>query len=285
MSEEIFPYSNSPVSPMLEKLDPRFHSYPPMPRRPDHFKPRVFNKPQPIAPVRKDSRIFDTPEPVRPQRVDEFIIGRERPDDSDNLQDPEFQEFLRERATFTSDLQRIYKFEYLFGLDEVKASNQLLNRNCCFVTKEVYIANNTEIKLRAKYISGENTSIEFYVVEDEKETGIIPEGDTIIKNEKLFPNSETRFPIDDSKEVIFRMNGEVIKADNINSYYNLVNQNSDKICSINYTPLQGYIYNPIVDKIKLKVILRIYEDIMAPPYVYCANFVGTGGNNIWIDQP
>jgi hypothetical protein len=192
---------------------------------------------------------------------------------------PRLEEFNVPRPTFTSDLQRVTKFSYFFGIDELNFKRRELNEVCCHITKNILIGNSEELELDVSYSAKEHASVEFYIVDDQKEYPILPIGDDMVKNEKIFFKMPLRFKMDTNKPFTIKKDGEVVNI----SVEEAMNAN-DGLYTIDYHPIDGHSHVPTNNVVRLKTILRLYDKDAEPPYVKSAALRGYGGEALWSDR-
>lgn len=194
----------------------------------------------------------------------------------------------RPKPQFHSDVKKITKYEYFFGIDSFKAFRKSMNTDCGFLTRDVYVGslikdNGEYIQIDTDYSISSDSNIEFYVIDGQRQIPIMPVKDTIIVNEKLFAGLNTRFVFnkdDRTSYKIFKDGSEVdidyltAISDKENNYY------------ITYKPLfneNNYKYTPINDKIKIKMVLRLYNINGKVPFVDKITIRKVCENNLWLD--
>lgn len=168
---------------------------------------------------------------------------------------------------------------YIFGLDSFSASSNKTLETCCFVSEDINIGSLKDgefIQLDSKYESGPNSSVEFYIVDDE-EHPIMPLGDRMILNEKIFHNQNTRFEIDDTKEYYIYRNGKSCGT----TINNAITDASAQY-TISYYPKNANKYKPTKDTIKIKIIFRIYDSEDKIPHVEYCKIRKYGSGTLWI---
>ena len=177
------------------------------------------------------------------------------------------------------DLQRVTKFSYFFGIDELNFKRRELNEVCCHITKNILIGNSEELELDVSYSAKEHASVEFYIVDGQKEYPILPIGDDMVKNEKIFFKMPLRFKMDTNKPFTIKKDGEVVNI----SVEEAMNAN-DGLYTIDYYPIDGHSHVPTNNVVRLKTILRLYDKDAEPPYVKSAALRGYGGEALWSDR-
>lgn len=175
--------------------------------------------------------------------------------------------------TFKSNLTRTKKYIYYFGLDQVEAKNVQIDKTSCIVSSYIEVGNLGDedyIQIDASYYSDANSSIEFYIIDGEKEVPLLPINTSSVEHESLFVNLFTRFDIDTSKPVVVRNNGTICSKPYLDviSKIDLWKDSSNRHeYTISYTPLGGVNYKPINTKIQVKAIIRCYTVTDNPPYI------------------
>lgn len=193
---------------------------------------------------------------------------------------PELKPFTKPQPIFKSDLQRHYRFEYYFGLDNVEFKSRNINLTCGKITNDIHIGNVKHLELEADYSISEYSSVEFSIIDQDKEVPIMPINDDIVRNEKIFFGLPLRFPIDKTKPYYIKKDGVEVNI----TPEAAINSN-DGLYTITYTPVDSKQYEPIEDKVKLKVILRLYDKLAEAPFIKSALIRGYGGDALWTDRP
>ena len=196
---------------------------------------------------------------------------------------PPFLIYNQPQPTFNSDLKKINKYSYYFGLDSFKAKNVTNGYNSCFISKSIYldtIKKEDYIELEAKYNIDDTSSIEFYIIDGEVEIPILPLGDLDVKNEKIFFGLNTRFTVDETANILIKQNDKITNY----TLYDILNpSNIDTSLNYNisYTPITSYKYHPNNSSIKIKVIIRNYVLQETAPYVSLLKIRKYGGDALW----
>lgn len=166
---------------------------------------------------------------------------------------PPFIEFNEPMPTFKSELKKLNKFTYYFGIDDIQLRHVSLNPTCCFISRSIELGELSQddyIELDARYSIDAYSSVEFYIIDGTNEIPIVPIKDKLIQNEKVFNGYPTRFKVDKTKPVIVKREGVTTNVTLEDALAN--NQNY----VITYTPDGGYQYKPFHNAIKVKIIIR-----------------------------
>lgn len=176
--------------------------------------------------------------------------------------------------TFSSKLKKVVKYNYYFGLDMVEAKKVLTEKNSCWVSQLIHVGGFQEseyLQLDISYFQDENSSIEFYIIDGEKEIPIVPINDSSITNESLFAGIEPRFLIDSAYPVVVKN-----KNNSCNRTYREVidqsvvweNTNDRFEYTISYTPIaESWKYKPINSEIAIKAVIRYWDIGEYSPYI------------------
>ena len=182
----------------------------------------------------------------------------------------------------SSDIVTINKYTYRFGLDYFTLHNVERYNESCFMSEEIQVGKmkDTEyLNINSDFISADSTDVEFYIVDGNQEIPILPLSKDKIENEKIFTGLPLRFNTDDN-EFVVRKNGYVINMD----LEDAKNQISGDY-SVDYTPNKEYCYSytPINTSIKVKAVLRRYNDFAEMPYIKSIKIRKFGGAAPWIE--
>lgn len=168
------------------------------------------------------------------------------------------------------------KYSYNFGVDSFLFGRAKLNDTMCFISEEIEIENpkdNEYIQLISNYNTGADGSIEFYIIDGATEKPILPIDINTVINEKIFFGLRPRFSIDTDNEVLIKKHGMLVDI----SLDQAVNSNEDGY-TVTYTPIDAhnlYIKN---STIKIKAILRTYDNTQEAPFIKNIAIKKYGGN-------
>lgn len=184
--------------------------------------------------------------------------------------------FDLEEPSLHSDLQVVSKFMYTFGINSIDAYATICLNECCVVSDYIDISNqnsvNNEVSLESTYYINNGSSIEFYLQTATQEYPILPNGESVINNEKIFLNTPLRFEIDKSENYIIIGDGKILSIsveeaikvannyDNIYITYKTKNIGTNSLIKLNE------------ERIKLKTIIRYYDNNYTVPY-YDSSFI------------
>ena len=168
------------------------------------------------------------------------------------------------------------KTKYYFGIDSLQAKLIKPDNTCGFISHSINIGNCSFIKLSITS-NQDISSLETYIIDGSNEYPILPIETTKVVNEKLFFNMDTRFLMDNTKDVLIKKNNEKTSL-KINDLKNNsdINYNND-LYTVSYTPIiQSQLYYPKQDKIKVKIIQRNNN-----VNIKTINILKYGGDKIW----
>ena len=157
----------------------------------------------------------------------------------------------------------IKKYIYNFGIDSINFSNMNIDNNTCFISNEINLEyNNDFIQLLAEYDEGDNGSIEFYIIDGSEEKAILPLNQEKVFNEKIFSNLKTRFAIDESEKIIIKKDGVLL-----NTNFEQAQKLNESNLTISYTPINAHNIKIKNKNIRIKAIIRTYDNKTCIPYV------------------
>lgn len=182
------------------------------------------------------------------------------------------------------NVESINKYTYRFGLDYLNLSYVEQYNESCFMSDEIHVGrfnSNEYLNINTEFSSLESTSIEFYIVDGNKEVPILPLSLDKIKNEKIFTGMNLRFDQGYDDDYAIRKDGYVINM----SLDDAISQMTGNY-SVDYTPnaTTCYSYTPINTSIKVKAILRKYNDFAEMPYIESIKIRKFGGAAPWIEE-
>lgn len=183
----------------------------------------------------------------------------------------------------STNIETINKYSYRFGLDYITLHNVERYNESCFMSEEIKIGamKNTEyLNINANVTSADSTSIEFYIVDGNKEIPILPLSESQINGEKIFTGMPLRFSQESSDNYTIRKNGYVVNM----SLNDAIKQLSGEY-SVDYIPSKEncYSYTPLNTSIKIKAVLRRYNDFAEMPYIKSIKVRKFGGAAPWIE--
>lgn len=173
-------------------------------------------------------------------------------------------------------------YYYLFGIDNLEISYSTVNKESVFISKEINIGSlneNEYITLQASD-SIERGDVEYYIIDGTTNIPILPEDKHEIINEKIFYKTETRFPCDITKPIVIKKNGEEV---NITLYQAINTNTAEDIYTVSYTPIINNVSKLNNDKIKIKAIIRNYDENFYS-FIKGINIKKYGGGKLWIDK-
>lgn len=183
------------------------------------------------------------------------------------------------------NITTVTKYIYVFGLDSINVGLIDFNNDCYFLSETIETGKfneNDYLQLQVDDNYGEYSSIEYFIVDGDMEIPLLPVKERYVFNEKIFPEDELRFGIDDdlyAKGVFaIKKDGLAIKTtlDEVKDLY-------DATYCVSYQPINDcYSYTPINDSIRIKAIIRIFGDIVdTVPYIKSISIKKYGGTTLW----
>lgn len=211
------------------------------------------------------------------------IVLPEKPNSKDRIYIPSDERIIITDPIIDNgniEKNTISYYEYVFGIDSLVIGETNINKNTCFISNEIeigYLNKNEYIQMEANYFVDKNSSVEFYIIDGSSIKPILPMNDTKVYNEKIFHGLKTRFAINSNEPY-------EIKKDNNNVNITLEEAVKDQknLYTINYTPINSHsITNIKNSSIKIKIVLRLFDENSAAPYVTRVTIKKFGGNSLW----
>lgn len=171
------------------------------------------------------------------------------------------------------------KFSYHFGIDYINFSQISVNENMCFISEDIEMGDLKEdeyIQLTSEFDTGENGSIEFYILDGSEPKPILPIGTETVINEKIFFGLRTRFSIDTDNEVIIKKNGSPIDI----TLEQAINSNEDGY-TVSYTPIDAHNIRVNNYTVRVKAILRTYNKNSEAPHIKNIAIRKYGRSSLW----
>lgn len=175
-----------------------------------------------------------------------------------------------------------HMYDYMFGIDSIVIKNIEQYQDSCFVSELINIGNLADkeyIQVHIEDSVDENTCIEYSILDGDIEIPVLPFGDKIIKNEKIFNSLPLRFNQDYSETVI-------IKKDGVTTDISLDDAKTQVLSrfSADYFPQENYNYKPINSNIKIKATIRNYSNRTNNSCLKAIKIRKYGGDVPWTDM-
>lgn len=180
----------------------------------------------------------------------------------------------------------VTKYIYIFGIDDISAGLLGFNSDCYFMSESINTGTLGAEDYLQIYVSdhtGEFSSIEYFIVDGDMEIPLLPVGEQYVYNERIFPESDLRFTVDDDLHSLGIMK---IKREGLaieTTLDDALTQYDAKYC-VSYHPLASecYNYTPINDSVRVKAVMRLYgTTIDTIPYIRSINVRKYGGTTLW----
>lgn len=150
-----------------------------------------------------------------------------------------------------------------FGLNRLDIKYKKFIKTSGCVSDDIQVYKGIPLKLKLSKIIPDYTSVEFSVIDGEKETPITPCGDNIVTNEKVFFNIRPRMTADGT----YNYYRNFVKINNFTGTEEDI-FDSDVLYTVSYTADSSYqIYIPQNTTVKLKTVIRIYKDNVISPQI------------------
>ena len=198
----------------------------------------------------------------------------------------------RYSSTEGKDTISITMYAYIFGLDQIEFKQVSNTTDGYFLSEPINIGELGEkeyINIYTKQSVDANCSIEYSIIDGEREIPILRVNDDLVENEYIYSNSPTRFVrcFDDTKPGYIP---EIVKKDGlaINDSFDSVTglQDLDGRYSITYKPLKNcYDYTPLNPDIRIKAYVRTYiKNAKTSPFIEMISIRKYGEDTVWINK-
>lgn len=179
----------------------------------------------------------------------------------------------------TLDIPNYYY--YIFGIDNIQFQNIKTDRQSCFVSNEIKIDSIKDNEYLTLNVidSVERGNIEYYIIDGTEEIPVCPENITTIRDEKIFHKISPRFTINRNYPIIIKKNGTISNL----QLTDVINKDDDNTYTISYTPTAIPIKSLKNNSIKIKAILRSYDENFHT-FIKEINIKKYGGGKLWIDR-
>lgn len=173
-------------------------------------------------------------------------------------------------------------YYYLFGIDNLSIEYVSPEKQSCFYSKDIKIdalKTNEHLTIDVED-SIERGSIEYYIVDGTETIPILPEKETKVIDEKIFHKTATRFSYDPEQPIVIKRNGDIVKM----TLQEAINKNEkDAVYTVSYTPIVSNITSLNNDSIKIKAVIRTYDENFNS-FIKTINIKKYGGGKLWTDQ-
>lgn len=181
-----------------------------------------------------------------------------------------------------NDVVEKQMYTYLFGIDSIDIKNIIQEKDSCFISESINIGSlkeNEYIQLHVEEIIDENAVVEYSILDGNSEIPILPYGQKIIVNEKLFATQPLRFTQDHSLAYTIKKDGISVDISADDAKSQILNR-----FSIDYFPEKKYNYTAINNNIKIKATIRNYSNTINNSYIRTMKIRKYGGDVLWTDM-
>lgn len=171
---------------------------------------------------------------------------------------------------------------YIFGIDTIQLKHIEQETDSCFISESIVLGELKEtefIQLHIEEVVDENAVIEYSILDGDTEVNILPYGNTIIKNERLFATPPLRFSQSESLAHTIKKDGMTVDISLDDAKLQLLNR-----FSIDYFPENKYNYTPINSNIKIKAVIRSYNKGINNSYLKSIRVRKYGGDAPWTNM-
>lgn len=182
----------------------------------------------------------------------------------------EIESKAEDEANDNKSIANVYSFEPDVS---IKAGLYIPNSVSYYKTSKISITPSNYVQLQAEYSDCDSGSIEFYIIDNEKNNlslydaiAIRPINSAYINKERCWFNRGFRFTQDENDTALFYVDD--ILDTNIKSLSD-IDFSDGRAYTVSYKPkdFAGTSYSPKNSYISLLIILRSYDKTKKPPYV------------------
>lgn len=181
-------------------------------------------------------------------------------------------------------------YSYIFSINNMDFGLINYTEQGCFVSDRIHVGKmkTTEyVSLCVDDYKEENCAIEYSILDGDIEIPMIPLESTLIENELILSNKDTRFGRDYNKTSVKYVE-EVIKKDGqiINMSYEDAKNMFDGKYTITYKPgTLNYAYTPINNDIRIKCYIRYFgPNLQRIPYIKSISIRKYGEDALWTNK-
>ena len=218
----------------------------------------------------------------------EHILSRSTINKTTNERDT----IVYRNAEAEADLMTLHMYSYIFSLEVMEFKYSEMNVEGYFESEPIHIGRLGEkeyINISTKHTVDTNSSIEYSIIDGEREIPIMRIEDSIVYNERIYSNKDTRF----NRAMNTATPGyipEVVKKNGlvINESFESVSSKKDLDgrYSITYKPAKNnYDYVPLNPEIKIRAYVRTYEkNPRLSPSIEMITIRKYGEDTVWINK-
>jgi hypothetical protein len=177
-------------------------------------------------------------------------------------------------------------YSYIFGLESLEFKDSTYCTDGYMISDSITIGHlkeNEYIRLEVNEVSTDNSTIEYSIIDGDREIPINIMKNDLVRNELIFNNTDTRFPIGYDQEPIIKSEGNLIELSYIDAKDKALEMN--KRYTISYKPDRDYYdYKPINKTIKVKCYIRTYGAMLQAPYITSISIHKYGEESLWINK-
>lgn len=181
-----------------------------------------------------------------------------------------------------SDVIEKNMYNYMFGIDSINIKYIEQEKDSMFISESINIGElnkNEYFQLIVEDVLNESSTVEYSILDGDIEVPILPYGQKIIKNEKLFAALPLRFNQDESESYVIKKDGMVADISLDDAKLQILNR-----FSVDYFPEEKYNYTPINSNIRIKAVIRGYENTINQSYIRSIKIRKYGGDTPWTDM-
>lgn len=181
-----------------------------------------------------------------------------------------------------SDVVEKNMYNYMFGIDSIAIKYIEQEKDSCFISESINIGElkrDEYLQLITEEVLNESSTIEYSLLDGDIEIPILPYGQKMVKNEKLFAALPLRFNQNESDAYTIKKDGMISDISLDDAKLQVLNR-----FSVDYFPEEKFNYTPINNNIRVKAVIRGYENNINQSYIRNIKVRKYGGETPWTDM-
>ena len=178
---------------------------------------------------------------------------------------------------------QISMYTYSFGLDYLDVKRVVQYEDGYFISDPISVGVMNEkeyIQLNVNDTDEDGFGVEYSIIDGDREIHMTPVGTEHIENERIFPETDIIYHMDESEEYIIKKDGVTTDISLENAKLQYRNR-----YSIDYYPSMKFNYTPINTDVRVKAVMRTFGKYREfTPEIKKIVIRKYGGDNLWINK-
>lgn len=173
-------------------------------------------------------------------------------------------------------------YTYIFGIESITLKYIEQETDSCFISEAINVgelSNNEYIQLHTEEVLADTATVEYSILDGDIEIAMLPVGQEMIKNERLFAALPLRFLKDNTELFAIKKEGMTTDISIDDAKLQVLSR-----FSIDYYPEANYNYTPINSNIRIKAVIRKFNKGIDTSYIRHLKVRKYGGDTPWTDM-